>query len=554
MRVGLLPALLVLTGFTGCGERAATPPASAPARFGTAERQTVGAALLSPEAQNSTLVAVDAGIAGDRVSGLLEIPPTECAVVVARAGSTIEDVDLFAYGEDGSVVATDEAPDKTPALLICPPHPRRVWLTARIASGHGLVAVAAERVHPRDAESRAARYAVKTSLTPSQRLSAWPGLEERIEEHRTDLGAAWQDVRRVALPLDARMPTRISTEVEAGRCVDAFVVPSDEIGHLELHALDVNGAIIGRAERMGRERYLVVCSGAQASLAFEVRPQSGRGLGLMLLSRTRPGTEEELDTAITRLEAFPFGDLESELRQAADTLAKSGDAPARAIATGTLEVARRLSLPLTLPAGCSRLQLVGGAPLRGIEAWVWSPNGSLVSHAKSAGHAALFACGPSGSARLDLEATLRSGPFSVLQRNEPDAHPALSSNPLAASRLLARLVDRGMVQKTSEVGAIKELDLAEGTLSTLDLVVPFGRCVDITLALGTDTLGAEIRLVSVSSGKQVALARHPHTASTRVCALTAESARDTLNTRAELQVRVGRGKGLVVTRLLSPTR
>jgi len=36
-------------------------------------------------------------------------------------------------GEDGAVLGMDEGPDKTPALLVCPPHPARVYVSARIA-------------------------------------------------------------------------------------------------------------------------------------------------------------------------------------------------------------------------------------------------------------------------------------------------------------------------------------------------------------------------------------------------------------------------------------
>lgn len=538
---------------------ATAPPKAEPqkpiARFGVADPLRNPISLLSREAPNTALLAVDAGIAGDRVAGLLEIPETSCAIVIARAGASVEDIDLFAYGEDGSAVGSDEAPDKTPGLLICPPHPRRVWISARIAVGHGLVAIGAQRVTPAEAKRTAALYQVKTgSATPGQSLAAWPGLQEKIEAHRTDLGGAWQDVRRIAVPLDSRIPTRLSAQIDAGRCLDALVLPSDEVGHVELTALDAGGSIVGRAQASGRERYLVLCSGADAQIALEVRPQSGRGLGVLMLSRTRPGSEQDLDTIVTRLEAFPHAELGAELRQAEELSRERGYGAARLVVTGVLETSRRTSVPIALSAGCTRIDVIGGKPLRGVEAWVWSAAGVLMSQGKNGGHAVLFACGPAGPARLDLEATLRPGPYAVLLRREPDTHSALSALPLAAGRLLANVIQRGVLRRASEIGQVTPVDLSPTELSSLDLTVPFGRCMDVSLALGADSLGAEVRLVAIATGQQIALGRGPHATSARVCSLDAESAQSNLKTRAEFRVSVGSGKGLVSTRLLSPTR
>lgn len=550
-----LPLLALVAAFGGCARTKPPLVSSAVGDLTVTDPRRAAAPLLGREAPNTTMVAMGAGIAGDRISGLLEIPEPACAVVIARAGESIEDLDLFAYGEDGTVVGTDEAPDKTPGVVICPPHPRRVWIAARIAAGHGLVAIGAQRVAPAASERTAALYGIQSgAASGAQRVGAWAGLEERIEAHRTYLGGAWQDVRRVGLPLDARIPTRLSAQVEAGRCLDALVLPSDEVGHLELTVLDPSGAIIGRAENSGRERYLVVCSPSDAELAFEVRPQSGRGLGVLMLSRSRPGSERDIDPVITRLPVFPQAALAEELREFNEALAKSGYGQPRQLATGTLEVGRRTSTVLTVPAGCSRLDVVGGAPLRGIEAWVWSANGTLMSHGRGGSRATLFVCGPAGAARLDLEATLRSGPFSAGLRPEPDTARSLADNPLAAGRLLAQAIDRGVLRKAADVGEVRELALSPTALSTLDLTVPFGRCVDVGLALGADALGAEIRLVAAETGAQVALARGPHATSARVCSLEAATAHEHLKTRAELRVRTGSGKALVSTRLLSPTR
>jgi hypothetical protein len=257
----------------GCARRAPPVTASTPGHFGPVGAARDSSPLLALSGPNTNVLAIDAGVAGDRVSGLLEVPSDQCAVLIARAGASVEDVDLFAYGEDGSVVGSDEGPDKTPALLVCPPHPARIWVAARIAMGHGLVAVGAQRVAPADAGRTAALYGVRVpGDAQASNPSSWPGLDELVFAHRSEIGGQWLDVRRVGVPLDARMPTRISAQVDAGRCLDAFVSPADEVGHLELTVLDTNGAILGRAASSGRERFVVVCSPLEATVALELRP------------------------------------------------------------------------------------------------------------------------------------------------------------------------------------------------------------------------------------------------------------------------------------------
>lgn len=546
--------LLLINLMLGCAP-ALPARSSSVESFGPTDPRKVSTLLLGREAPNTTLLAMDAGVTGDRISGLLEIPAASCAIVIARAGESVDDLDLLAYGEDGSVVGTDEAPDKIPGLTICPPHPARVWLSARIAAGHGLVAIGAQKVSVANAERTAALYQVKPrSGARGQRLSPLADLEERIQAHRTLLGGSWQDLRRVPVPLDVHTPTRVSAQIEAGRCLDALLLPSPEVGPLELTAQDSGGAIVGRAQTTGRERYIVACSAMDTPISFEMRPQFGRGLGVLMFSRTRPGSEQDLDPVVTRVEVSSRAALAEEVRESQEVLARSGYAPGRPLVTGTLQVNRRMSLSVPLGAGCWRLDMIGGSPLRGVEAWVWSHAGKLISHATSGANLALFACGPGGVARLDLEAMLRSGPYTVFLRQEPGTHAALSASPLAAGRLLANLVERGVVRRASEVGLVTPVDLSPTELSRVDLTVPFGRCVDLTLALGADTAGAEVRLVALATDQEVAFSRGTHVTSARVCSLDAAGAQNHLKTRAELRVRAGTGRALFATRLLSPTR
>ncbi|MGC4088469.1 MAG: hypothetical protein QM756_11345 [Polyangiaceae bacterium] len=534
----------------------ARPAPPVQGRFGGLGRTVQTSPLLGGlSSPNTSVIAVDAGVMGDRVSGLVEVPADECAVLIARGGPSVEDVDLFAYAEDGSVVGSDERPDKTPALLVCPPHPNRIWVAARIADGHGLVAVGVQRLQPSDAPRVARSYGIQDLDNSASRLHAWPGLDEQLEAHRRELGGEWQDVRRVALPLDARLPTRISAQVEADRCLDAFVAPGGDAGQMELLALDGSGSIIGRAASSGRERSLLVCSPLDTSISFEIRPQRGRGVGVLVLSRTRAGSEIDSDASVTQVELFPRADLATELKALEARLAEpNGNGNVKPLFSGNLEVGRRVSHTLSLPKGCARLDVVGASPLRGVEAFVWSVDGHLLSHAADGAAATSFVCGPGGAARLDLEATLRPGPFALVMRADADVPATLLGNPLAASRLLSHMTRRGVLRRAAEVAQAQELRLSDAGLSTLDLTVPFGRCVDVTAALGEEAAGVEIRLVALNKGTEITRAMGAHAASARVCALDAPSAGDNLKTRAELRAGSGSGKALVAVRMLTPTR
>src|SRR5690606_5896279 len=85
--------------------------------------------------------AAGAGPPGDHISTLVNVPAGRCALFFARGSDTIEDLDLFAYGDEGALLGADEAPDEHPTLLVCPDVGRRLYVSARVSSGHGLMAL-----------------------------------------------------------------------------------------------------------------------------------------------------------------------------------------------------------------------------------------------------------------------------------------------------------------------------------------------------------------------------------------------------------------------------
>lgn len=500
----------------------------------------------------SVVLAAEAGIAGDRVSTLLEAPQDACVVVLARGSETVEDLDLLAYGEDGTPLGSDEAPDRSPSLMVCPPHPGRIFVAARIAQGHGLVVIGAEQVPVSAAKQAAERYHVKPrDPGDPARLKAWPGLDELVLRERARIGGKFQDLRRVALALDSTLPTTLPATIDAGRCVHALFIPSDDVSHLDVAALDERGRILGRAVGSGRQRALVVCSPTTSDVTFEIRPHTGRGLAVAALSRSIAGTESEIEGEVIRRDVYPSSPLKVELTAAQARLRALGYPATKPLADQlALGVGRRTASPIELQKGCTRLDVIGGAPLRGIDARLWSDSGQLLAEAAGGASTTLFTCG-TGKARLDVSALLGPGPVAVLASREPDAPVELSNAPLAGGRLVSRMVARGVLRRADAIGKVNELSLTAEQLTTLPFSVPLERCLDIDVAIEGGASGVELRAIDQQTQVELDAAVGADAASTRLCAY-GRGAAGSLEARVELRTTSGTARALLATRLLSP--
>ena len=211
-----------------------------------------------------------------------------------------------------------------------------------------------------------------------------------------------------------------------------------------------------------------------------------------------------------------------------------------------LPLGQRKSISFDLPAGCSRLDLVTGAPLRGVEAWLYADDGSLLARASGAAPV-LFPCTAGGRVRLDAESLARPGPFALELRPEQGTPKTLTEHPLAASRLLARMIERGVINVARRVGAVYVHPVGTTALARQHLVVPVGRCLDVTGAMGPGAAGFEIRLVA-SDGQQVAIGSGEHSTSIRVCSADARGG----ELVAELRTLAGTATSLLTAHLVDP--
>ena len=406
-----------------------------------------------------------------------------------------------------------------PTVLICAPHPDRVYLTAHVVEGEGLVAVGAQLV-PKDRAAIVARALGARGFAGQgpRAAEAWPGLDDAVRSHRAELGGAWQEFRRVALAVDARMATYAAFPLDADECVDAVVVPDDDVGLLDVEAFDEQGRVVARAREGTGTRTLTVCSPVPMAGTLAVRPHVGRGLAAIVLART-PG-EVSRDLAAVPDVAWVTPALTvDKARSARDALlAKSGYDGAVTTTSGTLSLGRRSRLPLDLKglAGpCARIDVVGGAPLALLDASVWADSGALLASAEASSSLVLFVCART-SARLEIETRGRPGPFALTVRPERWKDAAFEAHPLAASRMLARAAAGPDALLDGKEQASRELVLDAERMTSWSEIVAAGRCLRATIGVQGDGAGVEARVFEGSD--EIDRSEAAHAVSVRACA------------------------------------
>ena len=498
------------------------------------------------------------GVAGDSLGGFLSLPADECVIVLARGASGVQDLDVFAFADDGTVLGSDESSAKDANVLFCPPHPSRAFVSGRVAAGLGLFGITAQTIATAQAAALERRFGVASRHpNQSQELdSNWPGLDERLAEHRRRLGGGWESLRKLALPLDPRLYVNLSASVEADRCVDVLVMPSDEVAHLELEVLEANGRWVGSGQARGDDRHVLVCSPETRELTIRCRPHAGRGLAALVISRSAPGTAQLLGEHATRFDLRPSEPIGELRRKRSERLEKAGYARATFTHEGRLERMQRTSLSVPMGSGCARIEVLTAAPVQSVRAWLWDAAGQLVSQDFGGFDATLFACGAGKVARLDLETISEGGAFSVDVRHSVKLPAVSNRHPLATSRLLSLLNARGLLGSLDQLPALTAVELSEGELARFQLRVPSGRCLELSAALGVGTSGLEVRLFE--DAKLLPDQEHlddgevgygAHAATTRVCAV--KPARDRL-LAAELRANVGQGTALWASHAFDP--
>jgi len=499
---------------------------------------------LKAGASSPIVIGEGIGSEGDRTGGFVSLPKDRCVLVFARGSKGVGDLDLFVYGDDGAPLATDESSSAEAAVVVCPPHPERAYVTARIATGTGVVAVGAAEITVDKAVAAAGAIGAKSQGEESGRLESWPGLEAKVASHRKSIGSSWEDVRRFATLVDPRAATRTTVAIEAGRCLDVLVVPSDEVPSLEVVAEDETGRIVARAQADGRDRSMVLCSDAGDSISVAARPRGGSGLVAFVLGRSPKRAASEIETRV-RIEHVSQPESAERARAQLAKLVDLGWGKGKASGSGEARLGRRTSLDVKLGAGCSRLDVVAGHPLGPLSAALWDDAGSLLAESAGSSRATLYACGKARSSRLDVESGGRPGPFVVDTRTFVDVPAEVLKRPLAAARLLDRVVGSSD-EDPRPLASARAIDLEQGKLFSSSFVVPASTCTEVVVALDAGGAGLDVRVVDEASGED-AIGRGQLVASQRLCG-------NKSSRRAKLEVRVDRGPamGLVIFRTPEP--
>jgi hypothetical protein len=482
---------------------------------------------------------------GDRTGAFISIAEDACALVIARGSASVVDVDLFAYEDDGATFGVDESGDAHPAVLICPPHPKRLFVSARVVAGGGLVGIGVQSLPP-SAMAAVERIAGTRGRSGGEtgRLESWPGLETKLIAHRAWLGGSWEDVRRAALPVAPRAATRMTVPLENNRCIDVFVSPGEEVGSLEVVAEDVTGRIVARGRERGRDRALVLCSDVAAEVSIAVRPRASTGVVAVVASRSRLGAAA-LIAPTARAEYITETRELADARVALDKrLQNKGYGAAKPLTTARATLGTRTPVNVDLPAGCARIDVIAGKPLADVGAALWDDKGYLLAEGRGGAGVTLFACGSARSTRLDVEAFARPGPYVVEIRKDKAAPAALVAFPWAASRLLAVLDAGGENISAAVAENAVHLPLDAATRKSVPFDVPAKSCVEVLAALDRVGAGLDMRIADVSTGENT-VTQGRFVVTERRCAADAP-----LKAIAEFRLASGKADALVLTRTL----
>ena len=474
---------------------------------------------------------------GERLGAFVEIPADSCLLAYGRASASLEDIDLAAFAEEGNPVAVDEGPDPKPTLLLCPPHPARVYVAAHAASGEGLCVVGAQLV-PKDRAVEVGRAAGARGAAggAARTPEAWPGLDEQVRVHRAAIGGTWQEQRRVALAADTRAVSAVAFTVEEGGCSDALVVPDDDVAVVDVDVLDADGRLIARAKDGGPARSVTVCSPTPVNGSLQVRPHVGRGLVAVVVAKTKPGTARELLTRPEVAWVAPSQPLDVTRAARNAALAKAGYVAPSSSQNGQLQLGRRATVPVDLAgaAGCTRIDVVAGAPLALVEAAVWDDAGALLATADGAGDATLFACGK-GKARVDLGTRGRPGPYAVLTRPERWKDPLFGAHPLAAGRMLGRAAVGPTWVHEGGTATVRHTVLDSAHQYVQNATVAPGQCRRVAIGVEGEGTGLEARLFDVVSGEEIDRSHGQTSAGVFACATGA-----TRTVRLEVRATAGK--------------
>lgn len=451
--------------------------------------------------------------AGERLGGFVEVPVDRCLLVYARASRTVQDVDVALFSDEGEVIALDEGPDAKPGVVVCPPHPARVYAAVHAATGRGLASLGAHLVAPEVAARVASAVHARLARGGAPSEEAWPALGALVANRRRAAGGTWQEVRRLAVAVDERAATVVAVPVAAQSCADVLSLLGDGVGPVDAELKDERGQSIARAANLARSPSFGVCSDAPIDATLELRPHSGSGVVALVVGSVPLARAEDLGHVVP-LAWIPSRTTIAEARRILEgELAIAGHARASAAFERELAVGRRATVALPPANSCVRVDVLAGAPASLVEGGIWSAQGQLVTEARGSSRITLSSCEREASS-LEVELRGQAGPIAAIVRPAADSASELFAHPLAGARLLqASTSARGerLVERSVST-------LASDRRDVWTFAVPRGACA--AAFAGTEGAGSGIvlRAFDGSTGDELDRAEGQRAASVRACA------------------------------------
>lgn len=459
-------------------------------------------ALLAPTATRSSkagagaLALVTRGLLreGERTGAFIEPQatsgPSSCVFLFARAAPSVSDLDVSVFTDDGEPLAQDEEPDATPAVLLCPPYPTRMYVSARTATGEGLVAIGAQAV-PQNAAAQVRRAAsVKGGAgAANRRLDQWPELEVAVRRELARLGPSAREARRVGLPAERTLSTSVSEEVPADSCASLLLVPDSSLFALDIELEDETGALLMRSARAVESlANFQFCTDVPRTITASFRPHVGRGLvGAVWLLAPRDAVPAAYVLA-SRGAGAPKAWLAAEVKRLSDARERRGDKKVRDTSFTVRPSALFAETLSSLSAdACHAVRAVVGAPNARTSLSLLLPDGRPIGQRQGGASAGMMVCGL-GTARVAVGIREAQGAGRLLVHRTPLRIEGAARVPIAASRI-ATLLDElaAPVARALPLQGSSELPMRE---------VPRGQC--LLVAAAAEDGSAELRVAEAN--------------------------------------------------------
>ena len=296
-----------------------------------------------------------------------------------------------------------------------------------------------------------------------------------------------------------------------------------------------------------------MCSSLSTPLSFELRPQGGRGVAVLVLSQSELGSAADFDDAL-RIDRYATGSLDDARQKNATRLEGLGYPKAKLLKTGTLQPGRLDSAAFALPKGCVRLDILPAAPVRDISVRLWSADDSLIAESDARAAPVLFACSGGGLVRLDTESLARPGEYSVELQSRARTCSDLAGvparrQPLARAHAGARLDSQRHAGRQNHAPPLDpRAPRDRAALGALRTLRRFHAWRSAWAARAPRSDWSTKRL-----GKSSRCPAARNATSARICAFDARAG-GTIHARAELRVDAGQGEGLSTTHMTTPAR